>query len=48
VGLKAGERLIVEGLMKVRPGASVKAVPWASLKAGQAAMNANPSPAQSN
>ncbi|MFZ5451002.1 MAG: efflux RND transporter periplasmic adaptor subunit [Thermodesulfobacteriota bacterium] len=27
-GLKPGERVIVEGLMKIRPGASVKAVPW--------------------
>jgi membrane fusion protein, multidrug efflux system len=27
-GLKAGDRLIVEGLQKVRPGASVKAVPF--------------------
>jgi membrane fusion protein (multidrug efflux system) len=27
-GLKAGERVIVEGLQKVRPGAAVKAVPF--------------------
>jgi membrane fusion protein (multidrug efflux system) len=33
-GLKTGERVIVEGLMKVRPGATVKAVPWESAKAG--------------
>jgi len=27
-GLAAGERVIVEGLLNVRPGATVKAVPW--------------------
>ena len=27
-GLQAGEQVIVEGLQKVRPGATVKAVPW--------------------
>jgi membrane fusion protein, multidrug efflux system len=27
-GLKAGERVIVEGFQKVQPGAPVKAVPW--------------------
>jgi len=29
-GLKAGERVIVEGLQKVRPGAPVKAAPLAA------------------
>jgi membrane fusion protein, multidrug efflux system len=29
-GLSAGERLIVEGMMNVRPGATVKVVPWES------------------
>jgi membrane fusion protein, multidrug efflux system len=29
-GLMAGERLIVEGMMNVRPGATVKVVPWDS------------------
>jgi membrane fusion protein (multidrug efflux system) len=29
-GLQAGDRVIVEGLMKVRPGMSVKAVPFAA------------------
>jgi membrane fusion protein, multidrug efflux system len=29
-GLTAGERLIVEGIMNVRPGAAVKVVPWDS------------------
>ena len=27
-GLTAGERVVVNGLMKIGPGASVKAVPW--------------------
>jgi membrane fusion protein (multidrug efflux system) len=27
-GLKSGDRVIVEGLQKVKPGATVKAVPW--------------------
>jgi len=29
-GLKGGEQLIVNGLQKVRPGATVKTVPWQS------------------
>src|SRR5436309_3366832 len=33
-GLKPGERVVVEGLMKVRDGAVVKAVPAESAKAG--------------
>jgi RND family efflux transporter MFP subunit len=33
-GVKAGERVVVEGLMKVRDGAPVKPVPAASAKAG--------------
>jgi RND family efflux transporter MFP subunit len=33
-GLKAGEQVIVEGLMKVRDGAPVKVVPAGSAKAG--------------
>lgn len=32
-GLSVGDRLIVEGMMKVRPGATVKAVLWAGPKA---------------
>ena len=27
-GLKAGERVVVNGLMKIGPGAAVKAAPW--------------------
>ena len=33
-GLKAGEHVVVEGLMKVRDGSAVKAVPADSAKAG--------------
>jgi membrane fusion protein (multidrug efflux system) len=35
-GLKAGDKVIVEGLMKVRPGAPIKAVPAGSAPAAQA------------
>jgi membrane fusion protein (multidrug efflux system) len=31
--LKGGERVIVEGFQKVRPGATVKAVPWKQAEA---------------
>jgi len=34
-GLKAGDKVIVDGLQKVRPGAPVKAVPWQPMQAGQ-------------
>lgn len=34
-GLKAGDRVIVEGLQKVRPGAPVRAVPAGNTAAGQ-------------
>ena len=33
-GLKPGEQVIVEGVMKVRDGATVKAVPAKPAKAG--------------
>jgi membrane fusion protein, multidrug efflux system len=36
-GLSAGDRLIVEGMLNVRPGAAVKAVAWEGPKAGAAA-----------
>jgi membrane fusion protein (multidrug efflux system) len=36
-GLKPGDRLIVEGLQKVRPGASAKAVPFTEASAPAAA-----------
>lgn len=35
-GLSAGDRVIVEGMMKVRPGAVVKAVAWEGPKAAAA------------
>jgi membrane fusion protein, multidrug efflux system len=47
-GLKAGDRLIVEGMMRVQPGAAVKAVPWEGPKPGQERPKAQPSPAKSN
>ena len=40
-GLSPGERVIVEGVMKVRPGATVKAVPWKNPKAGVKAAQQN-------
>ncbi len=47
-GLKPGDRVIVEGLQKVRPGASVKAVPFGGgggKTDGEAGQKAQPSPA---
>lgn len=41
-GLKAGERVIVEGFQKAPPGAVVNAVPW---KQGMAGSNGQPQPA---
>jgi membrane fusion protein, multidrug efflux system len=38
-GLSAGDRVIVEGMLNVRPGATVKAVAWEGPKAGAAAPN---------
>jgi membrane fusion protein (multidrug efflux system) len=32
-GLKSGERVVVEGLQKVKPGAAVKPVPWKTAQA---------------
>jgi membrane fusion protein (multidrug efflux system) len=43
-GLKMGDRVVVNGLMKVGPGAPVKAVPWSST--GPTAANAVPSTSQ--
>ena len=39
-GLKAGDRVVVNGLMKVGPGAPVKAVPWSPT--GPTALNTVP------
>lgn len=44
-GLKAGDRVIVEGLQKAQPGAPVKAVPWKN-PAASATPNAAPQAAQ--
>ncbi|HEY9073184.1 MAG TPA: efflux RND transporter periplasmic adaptor subunit [Desulfobaccales bacterium] len=38
-GLSAGDRVIVEGMLNIRPGAAVKAVAWEGPKAGAAAVN---------
>jgi membrane fusion protein (multidrug efflux system) len=47
-GLEAGERLIVEGMMKVRPGATVKPIPWDSQKAGEKASDTKRPAAEKN
>jgi membrane fusion protein (multidrug efflux system) len=47
-GLSAGERVIVEGMLNVRPGVIVKAVSLDSRKARAEASNSNRSPAESN
>ena len=40
-GLSPGERVIVEGMLNVRPGATVKATAWENPKAGLKAANQN-------
>jgi len=47
-GLKVGERLIIEGMMKVRPGAVVKVIPWNRPKSGVEAPNMKRPLAESN
>lgn len=44
-GLKAGERVVVDGLQKIRPGATVKAVAWEPPKTGDPAVSARTSAA---
>jgi membrane fusion protein (multidrug efflux system) len=44
-GLSPGERVIVEGMLNVRPGATVKVTPWESPKAGVKASDQNRPPA---
>jgi membrane fusion protein (multidrug efflux system) len=39
-GLKTGDRVVVNGLMKIGPGAPVKAIPWSPT--GAAAANSVP------
>lgn len=46
-GLAAGDRVIVEGMLNVRPGATVKAVPLDSRKAGGEAPSTNRPSAES-
>ena len=46
-GLAAGDRVIVEGLLNIRPGATVKAVPLDSRKAGAEAPSTNRPSAES-
>jgi len=47
-GLSAGDRLIVEGMMNVRPGATVKVVPWSGPKVGVQDRDAKPRSAATN
>jgi membrane fusion protein, multidrug efflux system len=47
-GLSPGERVIVEGMLSVRPGASVKVIPWDSQKAGGKAPSPKSPPAEAN
>jgi membrane fusion protein (multidrug efflux system) len=47
-GLSAGDRVIVEGMLNVRPGAAVKVVPLNSPTAGLDAPHAKRPPAQSD
>jgi membrane fusion protein (multidrug efflux system) len=46
-GLSAGERVVVEGMLNVRPGTAVKAVPFDGSKDGAEATNAKRSPVES-
>jgi len=43
-GLQAGDRVIVEGLQKIKPGAAVKAVPWQPQAADSATSAAPAAP----
>ena len=45
-GLAPGDRVIVEGVQKVRPGTAVKAVPYDAAKGGQANTAAPPAAAE--
>jgi membrane fusion protein (multidrug efflux system) len=47
-GLTPGDRLIVEGMLNVRPGATVKAVPWDSAKASAPVSNTKNPTAESH
>ncbi len=45
-GLAAGDRVVVEGMLNVRPGAAVKAVPWEGPKGGAEALKIKRPPEQ--
>lgn len=45
-GLKTGDRVILEGLQKARPGTTVKAVPFGSTPAATPAAASQPAPAK--
>jgi len=47
-GLSAGERVIVEGMLNVRPGMTVKAVPFENPKTGADATDTKRPPAKTN
>ncbi|MGE5258960.1 MAG: efflux RND transporter periplasmic adaptor subunit [Hyphomicrobiales bacterium] len=47
-GLSAGDQVIVEGMLNVRPGAAVKAVPWTNQNPGMQGLDSKHSPAGSN
>ena len=47
-GLSAGERLIVEGMLNVKPGDTVKVIPFEWLKDGAKSEGINRSPKKSN
>jgi membrane fusion protein (multidrug efflux system) len=46
-GLKAGEKVMVDGFQKLRPGATVKPVPWQASASGAAAAGSAPAAAAS-
>jgi len=47
-GLSAGDRVVVEGMLSVKPGAAVKAVPLSGSTAGVEATASKPATAESN
>jgi membrane fusion protein (multidrug efflux system) len=46
-GLQPGEKVMVDGFQKLRPGAPVKPVPWSAAPAAAAASAARPASAAS-
>src|SRR3546814_3522958 len=43
-GLKAGDKVVVEGFQKIRPGAPVQAIPWKQGAQGAAGQGAAAAP----